>query len=42
MYKTIKIFICKHCKVEVTGREDFNPIQGYKHKRGCPRKKLYG
>jgi len=30
-------YICKHCKVEVMGKNDFRPIILKQHPKWCPR-----
>lgn len=35
-----KKFICKYCKVQVLGREDFRPILGKVHLKHCKRKNI--
>lgn len=35
-------FVCKHCHVKMVSKTNFRPIYGKSHKRGCPRRRMYG
>lgn len=36
----MKIYLCRHCKVQLVSPSDKRAILGKEHKKGCPRRRL--